>query len=236
MLFISLLSLSCKETGRNSNTTHSDPILQAIRQAKDTANSDDVYIDTLINNDRLKVVLDRDTALIHFNGVLTKVLVYCDHTDKEPISIYKKYVATNLILSGSIGAIGFSNYQDEFARSTFFLFKVINKKIVFLDIGNDHLIPASAPVIHEKNGIYFIDGNHLLLLNYHSSREKKRKYYDSTRHYKGFIYSDERYYNFTRINLRNSSVLTFNIPGTGNEFAIDKDHEVMLNKAVRYGK
>ena len=119
-------------------------------------------------------------------------------------------------------------------RRQFFLFRIDHHALVFLDYDKGRVFTASAPVLHEKDLVYTTADNQLLMLNYHSRRETKEPFYDSSGHYRGQLDGDERYYNFTRINLQSGKAITFNLAGTGNEFATAADFDKMMSAAASY--
>lgn len=197
-----------------------------------------IYLDTVLNGDAFRVVFDSDLVSVYCNNQVTKVKIYCDHEDKNVIRVGKpgKYSYTNLVFQHSAGIVGFQNYNDLFARCCFFAFRIQKGKLIFLTPDKNTLVETDTPVICEKDQIIMVASANILLLNYHSSRETKTPYYDSTGHYVGQLDGDERYYNFTMLHLQDLRLKTFDVAGTGNEFAMEADYNQLINKAIGYGK
>ena len=214
--------------GTDSTPAHPPAILKV-------AAGSEIFIDTVMDGDTLQVQFAADTAMIRWNNTVTRLPVYCDHDERGVIgAVADPGRAVPLIFSGNTGAVGFLNYQDMFMRRQFFLFRIDHHALVFLDYDKGRVFTASAPVLHEKDLVYTTADNQLLLLNYHSRRETKEPSYDSSGHYRGQLDGDERYYNFTRINLQSGKAITFNLAGTGNEFATAADFNKMMSAAASY--
>ncbi len=235
--------LSCKQGAvKNDHTadkqersidTSATPDSSAIKNTLSPGHS--IYLDTLLSGDKLQVVFDSDVVSVYFNSQVTKTKIYCDHEDKKVIHVGKpgNYSYTNFVFQHSAGIVAFQNYNDAFARCRFFAFRMEKGKMIFLTPDKNKMVDTDSPLVCEKDQIIMVDGEHILLLNYHSSRETKTPYYDSTGRYVGELDGDERYYNFTMLHLRNLSLKTFDVGGTGNEFAMEEDYNQLIRRAIR---
>jgi hypothetical protein len=198
----------------------------------------DVFLDTVLKGNTFIVSFNGPSMKIKFNGETTGgAPVNGDHFYRRAIEIrdHGKTERNCVVFTGSTGVLAVEEDTSDMRHTNYTLFKIVNNKMLFLDLEEDKVVQKESLQLNSCKFLMYVDNRYLLALTYHDTRNDTIPYFDEKGKYMAPMDHDVRYYGFRKTDLKNLTTISFEIDGTGNEYADNKDREAMIQKAVKHG-